>query len=102
VSRKFPVQLPLVPDLHPKPFQEPAPRCRALIRTWDVLQSLDGHGRTIAELADATGVTQRTIRRDLEVMQAAGFPLIDEKSDYEASKRWRLLQWRRARRGGAA
>jgi predicted ArsR family transcriptional regulator len=98
-----PVQLPLVPDLQPKRYQDPGlGRCRALIRTWDVLRSLDGSGRTLAELADTYGVAQRTIRRDLEVLQAAGFPLIDEQSDYDAAKRWRLLQWRRARREGAA
>ena len=46
------------------------------------------HGKTIRQLAEMTNVTTRTIRRDLEALQAAGFPLYDVSDD--GPKRWKL------------
>ena len=46
------------------------------------------HGKTIRQLAEMTNVTTRTIRRDLEALQEAGFPLYDVSDD--GSKRWKL------------
>ena len=46
------------------------------------------HGKTIRQLAEMTNVTTRTIRRDLEVLQEAGFPLYAVSDD--GPKRWRL------------
>ena len=45
---------------------------------------------TIDDLARRTGVTTRTIRRDLEALQTAGFPLYDETHD--GKKYWTLEQ----------
>ena len=45
---------------------------------------------TIDDLAARTGVTTRTIRRDLEALQTAGFPLFDETHD--GKKYWTLEQ----------
>lgn len=50
---------------------------------------------TIDDLAKRTGVTTRTIRRDLEALQTAGFPLFDELHD---GKRYWTLEARAFRR----
>lgn len=51
-------------------------------------------GLTLDELAEHGGVTTRTIRRDLEALEAAGVPIIDEQ-DEEGRRRWRVMDWRR-------
>jgi predicted DNA-binding transcriptional regulator YafY len=50
---------------------------------------------TIDDLARRTGVTTRTIRRDLEALQASGFPLFDEVHD---GKRYWTLETKAFRR----
>jgi predicted DNA-binding transcriptional regulator YafY len=67
------------------------PRNQEVIRQWKVLHALETarHGVAIDALADDLGVTTRTIRRDLEALQEAGFPLYDEK-DGDGRVRWRL------------
>lgn len=65
------------------------PRNAEVIRQWSILRDLEASRRlTIDELASRTGVTTRTIRRDLEALQSAGFPLFDET--YEGKKYWTL------------
>lgn len=60
-----------------------------VIRQWRILRELEGSlGVTIRQLATLTGVTTRTIRRDLDALQEAGFPLYDETT--EGERRWRL------------
>jgi predicted DNA-binding transcriptional regulator YafY len=60
-----------------------------VIRQWTILCTLASHRRTtIAGLAELTGKTQRTVRRDLDALQGAGFP-IEEDQD-ETGKYWRL------------
>src|SRR6185295_17396299 len=60
-----------------------------VIRQWTILRDLESSRRvTIDDLASRTGVTTRTIRRDLEALQAAGFPLYDEVHD--GRKYWTL------------
>lgn len=67
------------------------PRNAEVIRQWSILRDLEGSRRlTIDELAERTGVTTRTIRRDLEALQLAGFPLYDESHD--GKKYWMLEQ----------
>lgn len=62
-----------------------------VIRQWSILRDLEAARRlTIDDLAERTGVTTRTIRRDLEALQAAGFPLFDEVHD--GKKYWTLEQ----------
>lgn len=62
-----------------------------VIRQWTILRDLEASRRvTIDELAERTGVSTRTIRRDLEALQAAGFPLFDEMHD--GRKYWTLEQ----------
>lgn len=67
------------------------PRNAEVIRQWSILRDLESSRRaTIDDLAERTGVTTRTIRRDLEALQAAGFPLFDEVHD--GKKYWTLEQ----------
>jgi proteasome accessory factor B len=67
------------------------PRSAEVIRQWTILRDLEASRRlTIDDLARRTGVTTRTIRRDLEALQAAGFPLFDEVHD--GKKFWTLEQ----------
>ena len=62
-----------------------------VIRQWSILRDLESSRRaTIDDLAERTGVSTRTIRRDLEALQSAGFPLFDEL--YEGRKYWTLQQ----------
>jgi predicted DNA-binding transcriptional regulator YafY len=67
------------------------PRNAEVIRQWSILKELEASRRvTIDDLALRTGVTTRTIRRDLEALQTAGFPLFDETHD--GKKYWTLEQ----------
>lgn len=67
------------------------PRNQEVIRQWRVLHALEStrHGASIDALADELEVTTRTIRRDLEALQEAGFPLFDTR-DEDGRVRWRL------------
>ena len=50
------------------------PRNAEVIRQWTILRELESSRRlTIDEMAEKTGVTTRTIRRDLEALQFVGF-----------------------------
>jgi predicted DNA-binding transcriptional regulator YafY len=65
------------------------PRNAEVIRQWSILRDLESSRRlTIDEMAARTGVTTRTIRRDLEALQESGFPLFDEV--YEGKRYWTL------------
>jgi predicted DNA-binding transcriptional regulator YafY len=56
------------------------PRSQSLIRALSVLRTLDGRRRwTLAELAARYAVTERTIRRDLAALEAAGVPVCHEQ-----------------------
>jgi predicted DNA-binding transcriptional regulator YafY len=67
------------------------PRNAEIIRQWTILRELEASRRlTIDDMAERTGVTTRTIRRDLEALQSAGFPLFDESHD--GKKYWTLEQ----------
>ena len=67
-----------------------------VIRQWTILRDLESARRlTIDDLAERTGVSTRTIRRDLEALQASGFPLYDDLDD---GKRYWMLEQRPFRR----
>ena len=61
-----------------------------LIRQWEILRAIDGtrNGIPIGKLAAERGVCARTIRRDLEALCRAGFPLRDEKVN--GTSMWKL------------
>src|SRR6476661_6293684 len=62
-----------------------------VIRQWQILREIESRrtGVTIHELATLVKVTTRTIRRDLQALQEAGFAIYDEGEENE-TKRWRL------------
>jgi predicted DNA-binding transcriptional regulator YafY len=62
-----------------------------VIRQWQILREIETRrvGVTIHELASLVSVSTRTIRRDLQALQEAGFAVYDEGEDNE-TKRWRL------------
>jgi len=67
------------------------PRNQEVIRQWRLLHALESsrHGATIDSLSSELEVTTRTIRRDLEALQEAGFALYDER-DEQGRVRWRI------------
>jgi len=69
------------------------PRNAEVIRQWTMLRELErsrGLGLTVDELAHLSGVTTRTIRRDLQALEEAGFPLFDDRSHDDGRTRWRV------------
>ncbi len=61
-----------------------------VIRQWQILRELETRrGVTIHDLAALVHVSTRTIRRDLEALQYAGFALYDEGEE-NATKLWKL------------
>jgi predicted DNA-binding transcriptional regulator YafY len=62
-----------------------------VIRQWQILREIESHraGVTIHDLSKLVNVTTRTIRRDLQALQEAGFAIYDEGEENE-TKRWRL------------
>lgn len=67
-------------------------RGEQLGRQWRIIQSLLAArtGRSAAELADEVDCHRRTLYRDLEALQVAGFPLFTEQA--EGRSRWHLLE----------
>jgi predicted DNA-binding transcriptional regulator YafY len=75
-------------------------RNRQIVRELILLRTLEQArmGYTLRELALRSGVTTRTIRRDLEALEEAGVPItdIDERAEtVGAERRWRVLDWRK-------
>jgi predicted DNA-binding transcriptional regulator YafY len=67
------------------------PRNAEVIRQWTILREIErarGAGVTIDELAALCDVTTRTIRRDLQALEEAGFPLFDDRSHDDGKTRW--------------
>ncbi len=62
-----------------------------VIRQWKILKTIEaGRFTSSAKLAASHGVTERTIRRDIEALQEAGFPLYDDRAN--GKKVWRLVE----------
>ena len=69
------------------------PRNAEVIRQWTILREVEqarGSGVTIDELATLCAVTTRTIRRDLQALEEAGFPLYDDRSHDDGRTRWHV------------
>ena len=66
------------------------PRSSEVIRQWETLRDIDvaRNGISVGKLAEARDVCERTIRRDLEALARAGFPLYDDKTNGTAL--WKL------------
>jgi predicted DNA-binding transcriptional regulator YafY len=65
-------------------------RNNELVRQWEILRAIDGarNGIAIAKLASERRVHPRTVRRDLDALQRAGFPLYDDKVN--GTSMWKL------------
>lgn len=63
----------------------------ALVRQWNLLKLLSARrfGVSVAEMVTETGVSAKTIRRDLEAFVLAGFPL-EERAAERGKKLWHL------------
>ena len=69
------------------------PRNAEVIRQWTILREIEqarGSGVTIDDLAARCAVTTRTIRRDLQALEEAGFPLYDDRTHDDGRTRWRV------------
>jgi predicted DNA-binding transcriptional regulator YafY len=69
------------------------PRNAEVIRQWTILREIEraaSAGVTIDDLASRCDVTTRTIRRDLQALEEAGFPLFDDRSHDDGRTRWRM------------
>jgi predicted DNA-binding transcriptional regulator YafY len=62
-----------------------------LVRQWILLRMLSAlhHGASVKEMADEMGVSEKTIRRDLESFQRAGFPLAETVEEH-GRKKWHV------------
>lgn len=62
-----------------------------VVRQWKILKRIEaGRYTSTQALAEEHGVTERTIRRDIEALQEAGFPLYDDRA--EGRRVWRLVE----------
>jgi predicted DNA-binding transcriptional regulator YafY len=71
------------------------PRNDQITRQWHLLRRLENsHGLTLPELADSVPddypKNSRTVRRDLEALEAVGFPLLTYR--HNGQTRWRLIE----------
>lgn len=67
-----------------------------MIRQWRILKTIEaGRYTSSRELAEENDVTERTIRRDIEALQEAGFPLYDDETG--GRRIWRLVEGYRQR-----
>jgi predicted DNA-binding transcriptional regulator YafY len=74
-------------------YNLPVPRNAEVIRQWTILREVErarAGGVTIDELAALCEVTTRTIRRDIQALEEAGFPVYDERSEADGRTRWRI------------
>lgn len=67
-------------------------RGEQLARQWIIIQSLqtDSNGKTVSDLASILDCHTRTVYRDLEALQLAGFPIYNDREG--KSTRWQLLE----------
>ena len=69
------------------------PRNAEVIRQWTILREIERarlSGVTIDALATLCDVTTRTIRRDLQALEEAGFPIYDDRSNDDGRTRWTI------------
>jgi proteasome accessory factor B len=63
----------------------------AFVRQWNLIRSLSGShgGQSVQELVSEMGVSEKTVRRDLDLLRRAGLPLEEAVGDF-GRKRWRI------------
>ncbi|GAM09861.1 HTH domain protein [Geobacter sp. OR-1] len=68
---------------------KPAKRYSQAGRVHDIIRLIEArHGMTVEELVEETGVTRRTIHRDMNVIHEAGYPLVSEWQNGQKSYRF--------------
>ncbi len=77
------------------------PRNAEVIRQWNILREIE-RSRASSVTIDALhaalcDVTTRTIRRDLQALEEAGFPLYDDRSHDDGRTRWTINDARHSR-----
>jgi predicted DNA-binding transcriptional regulator YafY len=58
-----------------------------------VMSMLRAGRRSLQELADGLSVTTRTVRRDLDVLEAAHLPITKGRDDLSGVAYWALGAW---------
>lgn len=74
-------------------YNRRVPRNAEVIRQWTILREIERSrmsGVTIDALATLCDVTTRTIRRDLQALEEAGFPVYDDRSHDDGRTRWTM------------
>jgi predicted DNA-binding transcriptional regulator YafY len=74
-------------------YNPAVPRNAEVIRQWTILREIEharAAGVTIDALASLCDVTTRTIRRDLQALEEAGFPIYDDRSHDDGRTRWTI------------
>jgi len=80
-------------------LRRPTERNVQLLRLLQIIRDLDRLGGIdIYELAERYGTSVRTIRRDLDALQTAGLPVIEESSSGSRRKTWRIAYGDQLRR----
>jgi predicted DNA-binding transcriptional regulator YafY len=59
----------------PRPFARYADRCNVFVRQWRLLVLLRRGPKSLKQLSRALDCHERTVRRDLYALQAAGLPI---------------------------
>ena len=75
----------------PRQYNSPVPRNTEVVRQWTILREIESArsvGVTIDQLASLCKVTTRTIRRDLQALEEAGFPIYDDRSRDDGHTHW--------------
>lgn len=80
----------------PSTYTAPMARSTEVVRQWEILRAIDGvrHGIGIAKLAAELDVHPRTVRRDLDALARAGFPLFDDKVNGTSMWKFRARPFR--------
>jgi predicted DNA-binding transcriptional regulator YafY len=73
-----------------------------LIRQWKILKAIDATptGLSIRRLATANHVVERTIRRDIEALEQAGFPIYCDRENGTALYKFNTRPFRRLEKTG--
>jgi predicted DNA-binding transcriptional regulator YafY len=73
-----------------------------LVRQWEILRAIDATptGMSLRKLAAKQRVHQRTIRRDIEALERAGFPLYVDRENGTALYKFNTRPFRRLEKAG--
>jgi predicted DNA-binding transcriptional regulator YafY len=83
-------------------LSSPLVRNSELIRQWRILKSIDATptGVSVRRLATKENVHQRTIRRDLDALEQAGFPIYSDRENGTAIYKFNTKPFKRLEKAG--